>query len=98
VLQVIPDVGHLSPREAPPEIARHLDTFAKDLQSREASQSRVAAFSSVLPAVSRTSAGPPSGGHWTRNRRLAVWKPPPSCARHNRCKCIEPLRYQVVSE
>ena len=34
VLQVIPDVGHLSLLEAPQEIARHLDTFAKDLQSR----------------------------------------------------------------
>ena len=34
VLQVIPDVGHLSLLEAPQELARHLDTFAKDLQSR----------------------------------------------------------------
>jgi pimeloyl-ACP methyl ester carboxylesterase len=34
VLQVIPDVGHLSLLEAPQEIARHIDTFAKDLQSR----------------------------------------------------------------
>ena len=34
VLQVLPDVGHLSLLEAPKEIARHLDTFAKGLQSK----------------------------------------------------------------
>jgi pimeloyl-ACP methyl ester carboxylesterase len=34
VLQVLPDVGHLSLIEAPKEIARHLDTFAKGLQSK----------------------------------------------------------------
>ena len=31
VLQVLPDVGHLSLIEAPKEIARHLDTFATEL-------------------------------------------------------------------
>jgi len=34
VLQVLPDVGHLSPLEAPKEIAHHLDSFAKELQSK----------------------------------------------------------------
>src|SRR6202453_4965218 len=34
VLQVLPDVGHLSPLEAPKAIAHHLDSFAKDLQSK----------------------------------------------------------------
>jgi len=34
VMQVVPEVGHLSLLEAPTEIARHLDTFAQDLQSR----------------------------------------------------------------
>jgi pimeloyl-ACP methyl ester carboxylesterase len=34
VLQVLPDVGHLSPLEAPKEIALHLDSFAKELQSK----------------------------------------------------------------
>ena len=34
VLQVLPDVGHLSLLEAPKENARHLDTFAKGLQSK----------------------------------------------------------------
>jgi pimeloyl-ACP methyl ester carboxylesterase len=33
-LQVLPDVGHLSPLEAPREIALHLDSFAKELQSK----------------------------------------------------------------
>jgi pimeloyl-ACP methyl ester carboxylesterase len=31
VLQVLPDVGHLSLLEAPNEIARHLDAFARRL-------------------------------------------------------------------
>jgi pimeloyl-ACP methyl ester carboxylesterase len=31
VLQVLPDVGHLSLLEAPKEIARHLDAFARGL-------------------------------------------------------------------
>ena len=34
VLQVLTDVGHLSLLEAPNEVARHLDTFAKGLQSK----------------------------------------------------------------
>jgi pimeloyl-ACP methyl ester carboxylesterase len=34
VMQVLPNVGHLSPLEAPEQIARHLDTFAQELQSR----------------------------------------------------------------
>jgi pimeloyl-ACP methyl ester carboxylesterase len=34
VLQVLPEVGHLSPIEAPSEIARHLDIFAQDIESR----------------------------------------------------------------
>ena len=34
VLQVLPDVGHLSPLEAPKEIAHHFDSFAKELQSK----------------------------------------------------------------
>jgi pimeloyl-ACP methyl ester carboxylesterase len=34
VLQVLPGVGHLSPLEAPQEIARQLDSFAKELQSK----------------------------------------------------------------
>lgn len=33
-LQMLPDVGHLSPLEAPKEIALHLDSFAKELQSK----------------------------------------------------------------
>ena len=34
VFQVLPDVGHLSPLEAPKEIALHLDSFAKELKSK----------------------------------------------------------------
>jgi 3-oxoadipate enol-lactonase len=34
VLQVLPEVGHLSPIEAPNAIARHLDTFAQDLKTK----------------------------------------------------------------
>ena len=34
VLQVIPDVGHLSLLEAPKEIAQRLDAFAQDVQSK----------------------------------------------------------------
>ncbi len=37
VLQVLPDVGHLSPLEAPKKIAHHLDSFAKELQSKHQS-------------------------------------------------------------
>jgi pimeloyl-ACP methyl ester carboxylesterase len=32
VLQVLPDVGHLSPLEAPKEVARYLETFARNIQ------------------------------------------------------------------
>jgi pimeloyl-ACP methyl ester carboxylesterase len=39
VLQVLPDVGHLSLLEAPKEIARHLDAFAQDLQSKHEARS-----------------------------------------------------------
>jgi 3-oxoadipate enol-lactonase len=34
VLEVLPDVGHLSLLEAPKEIARRLDTFAQEFRSR----------------------------------------------------------------
>jgi hypothetical protein len=34
VLEVLPDVGHLSLLEAPKEIAHRLDTFAQEFQSR----------------------------------------------------------------
>jgi pimeloyl-ACP methyl ester carboxylesterase len=36
VLQVLPNVGHLSPLEAPKEIAHHLDAFARNLRSQRA--------------------------------------------------------------
>jgi pimeloyl-ACP methyl ester carboxylesterase len=35
VLRVLPDVGHLSPLEAPNEIAAHLDNFAKKLRFKD---------------------------------------------------------------
>jgi len=34
VLEVLPDIGHLSLLEAPKEIAHRLDTFAQEFQSR----------------------------------------------------------------
>lgn len=41
VLEVLPDVGHLSLLEAPNEIAHRLDTFAQDFQSGREARSRV---------------------------------------------------------